>query len=355
MSFSLTLLHTCPPAVPGSMSAYASLVNAALETQPCEDLVLRHCFVHAPDTGASMWRHHLWRLRHARRTLERAPADLYHLLDGSMAAFVPRAVRARTVVTVHDVIPMLQARRELPGRPSRPARWLMQRSLAALSEMAGIAADSTNTSNDLRRLAGTLPECRVIPLAVRSFPAEAAGGRTYTPPSRYVLHVGNNARYKNREGVLDVFGHLQDLTDLELVMAGPPPTDALRRLAAPFGSRVRFLVDVTDGELAVLYRHAALLLFPSLYEGFGMPVQEAMAAGCPVVCSDTGSLPEVAGGAALTAPADDAAALAAHCRNLLEQEALRSTLRRKGLERAATFTMNRMGAQLLAWYRRSKC
>ncbi len=354
MSFSLTLLHTCPPAVPGSMSAYASLVTAALETQPCDDVELRHCCLHAPDTGASMWQHHLWRLRHAHRALKRAPADLYHLLDGSMAAFVPRAVRARTVVTVHDVIPVLQARRELPGRPSLPARWLMQRGLAALSEMAGIAADSTNTANDLRRLAGALPECRVIPLAVRTFPAEAVGGRTFTSPSRTILHVGNNARYKNREGVLDVFGRLQDLADLELVMAGPPPTDTLRRLAAPFGSRVRFLVDVPDAELVALYRHAALLLFPSLYEGFGMPVQEAMAAGCPVVCSDAASLPEVAGGAALTAPADDHAALAAHCRNLLEDRALRARMQQKGRDRAAQFTLHRMGADLLAWYRRSK-
>ena len=147
-------------------------------------------------------------------------------------------------------------------------------------------------------------------------------GDTVALPARYLFHIGNNADYKNRTGVLDVFARLQDVLDLHLLMAGPEPTPELRQKAEGL-KRVHFEINPSDAQLAHLYRKASAFLFPSLYEGFGMPVLEAMAAGCPVVCSTAASLPEVAGDAALIASADNTTALARHCRSLLEDIVLR--------------------------------
>ncbi len=352
MKHSLTFIHTFPPTVPGSMSAYASLVTQALATLNSDDFDLRHCRLHAPEPNASMWRHHFWRLRHGHRTIKSMPSDLYHLLDGSMAMFLPRHIRSRTVVTVHDLIPLLQVRHELPGRQSLPAKWLALRSARTLSQCLSVGTDSENTSRDLERLQAIVP-ASVVPLAVKRLPDHLKASSAFVSVvSPYLLHVGNNAAYKNREGVLEVFCRLSDITDLRLIMVGPEPTPALRRRAEALRN-VSFRVNVSDAELAALYHDASVFLFPSLYEGFGMPVLEAMSAGCPVVCSANGSLREVAGDAALMAAATDVGALAAHCRNLLKNQALRERVQQLGRERAAQFTLQRMGSELLAWYRQA--
>lgn len=347
----VVLLRTSNPERPGSMPAYADMIRSALEGIADRVLDVAVCDLYPAGANRSMWQAHAWRMLHASRMLKQSPADLYHLLDGVMAAFVPRAFRARTVVTVHDVIPLLQIHHELPGRPSFPARWLIRRNLAALSGMAGITTDSANTLQDVRRLTGAPLEGPVIPLAVRTFPEESVAGRREMARSRYILHVGNNAGYKNRQGVLDVFARLQDLDDVELVMVGPAPTDALRRKACSLGDRVRFRIDVADAELGGLYRRASLLLFPSLYEGFGMPVLEAMAAGCPVVCSNAGSLPEVAETAARMASAADPDALAGHCRVLLTDPAAWEACRDAGYRRAPVFSRSRLSENIFRWYR----
>lgn len=345
----LALIRTSPSQSLGSMSAYSTLVRQALDcTEPLFSEI-RFCDLFAPFRGRSMWFHHVWRFIHARRLLKATNADLYHLLDGSMCGFIPSEFRQRTVATVHDLIPALQMNGDLPESPSLPATWLIRRTLRALPNVAGIAADSAHTLQDLQRLTGTTTEGPVIPLAVRPFSRETVAGR-HVMPSRYILHVGNSAQYKNRQGVVEVFARLHDLDDLHLIMAGPEPDFALRQKVQGF-KRVSFQVDPPDGLLRNLYDKAALLLFPSLYEGFGMPVLEAMAAGCPVVCSDGGSLPEVTGNAALRAPASDCDALACHCRALLENPRLHQEQVKRGLQHAAQFTMERFSSELHAWYR----
>ncbi len=140
--------------------------------------------------------------------------------------------------------------------------------------------------------------------------------------------------------------------------AGParPPRDETRCSSAPeeareaqpeidaqlvksgMGGQVRFLGYCPGRDLPALYRGAACLLFPSLFEGFGMPVLEAMASGCPVVCSNTTSLPEIAGDAALLVDPRDAEALAAALHRLLTDPDLRVDLIARGLQRAAAFS-----------------
>lgn len=341
----LVWVRTAPPDIPGSMAAYGDLARRAAASFAA-GWERATCDLFDPLGGSSMWRHHLWRWRNARRVLAKHPADLYHWLDGSMAAFIPKELLGRSVVTVHDLIPLLQWRGELPGRPSLPAAWLVRRGVRALAGCAGVCADSRATQADLARLAGIAGGVPVIPVPVRPLPGP---GTAMDLPEKFVLHVGNNATYKNRLGVLDVFARLREVPDLHLVLAGPPPSPEVRAAAAGL-ARVHFAESVDDAQLSGLYRRAALFLFPSLYEGYGMPVLEAMAAGCPVVCSTASALVEVAGEAALWAPARDPEALAAQCRTLLADEVLRRRMVERGRARAAAFDIASMGRSLLKWH-----
>lgn len=345
----LVWIRTAPPDAPGSMAAYGDLVRRAVEPLAA-GWECSGCDLFDPRGGASMWRHHLWRMRHARRALAERSADLYHWLDGSMAAFIPPALRRRSVATVHDLIPLRQGRGELPGKPSWPAAWLIRRGVAALRACSALCADSVATQTDLARLAGIAGRVAVVPVPVRSLPPPRPAAIAGLPPgARFILHVGHNAAYKNRAGAVDVFARLGDVRDLHLVLVGPAPTPELRARANVLAN-VHFAGPVGDAELHDLYRRAALFLFPSLYEGYGMPAIEAMAAGCPVVCSTAPALVEVAGDAALCAPAADPAALAAHCRALLADTPLRRQMVARGRARAAAFDVASMGRSLMECY-----
>lgn len=342
----LGLIRCAPPDVPGSMSAYADLVARALALDPPPGIEVGFRDAFDPRPGIGFWRQHLWRIRNLRGVLRRDPAEIFHLLDGSMAGFLPLAARSRTWISVHDLIPLRQTRGELPGVQSPPARLLVRLGARTLARARSVCADSECTRRDLARLAG-VPNAPVIPLALRPLPPPVPPAAPL--PDRFALHVGHNAAYKNRPGAVAIFRRLLDLPDLHLVLAGPPPTPELRALVAGV-PRIVVLENVSDAELAALYSRAAVFLFPSRFEGFGMPVLEAMALGCPVVCSNAGALPEVAGDAALTADPDDLDALAAHARAVLLDDGLRARLVAAGRRRAKEFSLERMGRQLWDWY-----
>jgi glycosyltransferase involved in cell wall biosynthesis len=287
-----------------------------------------------------------------------------HLLDGSHAYLVkllPR--RPPVVVTVHDLIPVLTARGELPGpAPSRLARWLWSLSLGGTTCAAGVLAVSEHTRQDLVRLTPLCPS-RIgvvysavgVPEEWRDDPEGSGNGSHRAGPPPFILHLGNNAAYKNREGALRIGALVRRECPIRLVLAGPAPTEALRRLADDLGmaAHVDWRPDVSDVELHELYRSAGVLLFPSLYEGFGWPPLEAMACGCPVVCSNAASLPEVVGAAALLAAPDDHAGLARHCLEVLSKPAVRAELIKRGHENTKRFTLERFAAGLLDTYSRA--
>lgn len=338
------LVRTAPDDPPGSMSAYARLVEQAVTSVSDFDVRIIHFF--DPCGGGSMRRHHLWRLRHARSVFSENSADIYHLLDGSMAGFLPSRVREKTIVTVHDLIPLLQLKGRLSGSPGWFARLLIHRMVNVLKQVAGLAAVSEHTAVDLQEFTSR-SDIAVIHNPVRELPAP---DNHLNVPERFLFHIGNNAAYKNRTGVLDVFNRLQDIPDLHLIMAGPEPLPELRRKADTL-KRVQFVVNPSDFELSLFYKKATAFLFPSLYEGFGMPVLEAMSSGCPVVCSDAASLPEVTGDAALIAQSGDIEALARHCRRILNDASFRDELIQRGRQRTEHFTMQRLSAELKEWYK----
>jgi len=294
----------------------------------------------------------------AGRRLPRLRADLLHLLDGSHAHVLAGWRGAPVVVTVHDVIPLLRQRGAFgPDRGSAPARWLLRRTVRGLHAARRVVAVSEATARDLVAVVG-LPRERidVVPLrlpakglAVLAEPSASPHG---TP---YVLHVGHGAAYKNREGAARIFARVAREADVRLVLAGAPPAPSLLRevASAGVGHRVSYVPNPSEAELTALYRGAALLLFPSRYEGFGLPPLEAMAAGCPVVCSSAGALAETVGDAALTAPADDEPALAEAALRVLRCPETRRRLVAAGRHRAEAFARLDLGGALAATYARA--
>jgi glycosyltransferase involved in cell wall biosynthesis len=186
------------------------------------------------------------------------------------------------------------------------------------------------------------PEIASAHLAKLGIPADA----------RFILHIGGNNWYKNRIGALRIFNALRRLLadpGLKLVMAGKPLTDALLTEASQLGLD-RALLQITspsDGELNALYSSAMLLLFPSLGEGFGWPIIEAQACGCPVVTSARPPMDEIAGSGAIfidpSAP-EAAASVIAGSLSRLDQ------LRDAGLENARRFDVNQMSLAYIRLY-----
>jgi glycosyltransferase involved in cell wall biosynthesis len=169
-------------------------------------------------------------------------------------------------------------------------------------------------------------------------PAYHPGGEAYELPFPYLLCVSNRKRHKNEFRTVDAFGQARLAREIRLVFTGRPTTELAeyierRKLTA----RVHFLGFVPEVKLPSLYRGAEALVFVSLYEGFGLPLLEAMASGTPVITSNTTALPEVAGDAALlvnpTAVDDIAEAMA----SIINDTVLRQQLREKGLARSAKF------------------
>jgi glycosyltransferase involved in cell wall biosynthesis len=173
--------------------------------------------------------------------------------------------------------------------------------------------------------------------------------------AQVVLCVAQKRPYKNLERLVRALPELEP--DVVLVLPGSPTAyeGELRALAQELGvaERVRFPDWLSDAELAGLYRLSRLFVLPSLIEGFGIPVLEAMAHGVPVACSNVSALPEVAGDAALLFDPERQEEVTGAIRRLLEDRALAARLIERGHERVASFTWERTGAASLAGYRRA--
>lgn len=251
------------------------------------------------------------------------------------------------VVTLHDVTFFLLPQRYPPTR-----RLYFQAITRAAARLAqAIITPSDAVKRDVVRVLG-VPQERVTAIAEAPAPEFApledadALGRIrwrYKLPSRYILSVGNLEPGKNRGRLIAAYGRLRERgLQHHLVIAGQrawryeSDLALVRRLR--LDDVVHFLGYVDGADMPGLYSGADLLAFPSLYEGFGLPVLEAMACGTPVVTSSVSALPEVAGDAALLVDPKDVAALTEAMERALADEALRAELRARGLQRAREFS-----------------
>lgn len=264
-------------------------------------------------------------LRHRRLRQLLAETDVVHY---PFTVPLPAArASARTVVTLLDV-----QHRDLPGLFS-----LAERSYRRLAyDSAARRADAVVTISEfcrqqiLHHLRIDPGRVHVAPLGVRT--QEFAPGSPEREP--FLLYPARAWRHKNHETLFDAFRHLRrSLPQLRLVLTGCRP-DELGDVPAGVDVRGR----VAQDELVALYRTASALVFPSLYEGFGLPVLEAMAAGCPVAASRRGALPEVLGGAGVLFEPENAADVARAVMETLER---RDELAQGGRRQAAQFTWER--------------
>jgi len=291
------------------------------------------------------------------RALRRLEADLYH----STYYLMPYRPGLPTVLTMYDLIPLL-----FPQQVSPTARLLFRWMTAlALRTASHIIVISQATRRDLLTFYHPPPQrVTAIPLAADPAfhpqpPAEIERvRRKYGLPEHYLLYLGINKPHKNLIRLINAFAKSairNPQSAIRLVIAGAwdPRYPQVKARAAELGLQdsVIFLGPVPDKDLPDLYRGATLFVFPSLYEGFGLPALEAMACGTPVVCSNTSSLPEIVGDAALTFEPTDVDGMAQTMARALADGGLRETLRQRGLARARQFTWQRTARETLEVYR----
>jgi O-antigen biosynthesis alpha-1,3-mannosyltransferase len=272
-----------------------------------------------------------------------ADLDLVHLTDPFGTAALP----GRFVATVNDLFPL--TRQEHRNSPLCTA--YAGRTPRILRRAAAVIVPSVYVAGQIGELyPGIRPFVTVIPDAVGEAFVPASAG-TDTPPGReYFLFVSRPDERKNLSGLLEAYAWLPEAVrtgvGLTLVLSGPPANPPVLNGA----SGVRVLRGVPDGELIRLYQEAQALVFPSLDEGFGLPVLEAMGCGCPVITSNCSSLPEVAGGAALLVDPFSPASIA----DAMERIAGSPELRRKhsaaGRKRASELTWGRTARETMEVY-----
>jgi len=257
----------------------------------------------------------------------------------------------KTVVTVHDIVNRLY-----PGTMALP-NLLVERSLMKLSLKRSdvIIADSRSTAADIKdKLGISVNKIDTIHLGTPVFPREPKRGleQRNSIPSKYFLFVGTLDPRKNFERIFKAFERLKPLSQgLHLVIVGGEGwknRDFLEMVSKhPLKAQIHMPGYLPRNQLVSYYKNAICLMFPSLYEGFGLPILEAMSCGAPVITSDVSSMQEVAGGAALTVNPYDTVAIAEAMNNLLKDEQLRERLISMGFQRAKEFSWKKCAEQTL--------
>ncbi|MFB0610772.1 glycosyltransferase family 4 protein [Aurantiacibacter poecillastricola] len=294
------------------------------------------------------------------RLVDLRGVDLFH----APANTLPHGLRMPCVTTIHDVMWLTD-----PSLCNDRAWGLVERRFYshgmrhALRRSREIITVSSATREAIGRLVPDL-QTRVTPILSGVEREFSPGGfdvaqreRLGLSGRRYVLSVGQYAPYKNHEGAIAAFARaFAERPDIDhvLVQRRGPSADRLEVLADSLGvgGRVRIVREVGADQLVGLYRGAELLLHPSLCEGFGNPVAEAMACGCPVLTSNLSAMPEVAGGAAMLADPRDVAELATKMRAIVDDPGTAADLRLSGLERAKQLDWVTCAREVLEVYRR---
>lgn len=307
----------------------------------------------------------LWHRLHLPLPVElfTGPLDIFHAPN----FLLPPVRRARTLVTIHDLAFLVRPQYAYPDLQ----RFLTQAVPRSLARADHILADSEASRQDAIRLfhlppdritvVGAGVEARFQPIAnyqgVGTTPLREIRQKYQLPDAPLVLSLSTLEPRKNFDGLIRAFAAARQRAGFShhLIIAGGKGwlyenifAEVARQHARDF---VHFLGFVADADLPALYNLADLFAFPSHYEGFGLPVLEALACGTPVLCTDTSSLPEIAGNAARLIPTGDEAALTAALADLLTDEAARADLARRGPAQAAPWTWEAAARRLVEVYR----
>ncbi len=299
-----------------------------------------------------------WQIPRLIRAVQDQPAEtLYH----SPYYLMPYRPGAPTVLTVYDIIPL-----RYPQTVSRQARALFSISTQlALKTAARVAAISEAARQDFLQTFHAPPvrlspaQIAAIPLAAEAKfqpqpPAEVERVRQrYGLPERFALYVGINKPHKNLLRLVEAWQRARPAGWRLLIGGAWDARYPQARERAAQVESIHFLGTLPDADLPALYSAAGLFIFPSLYEGFGLPVLEALACGAPVLCSRASSLPEVAGEAALYFDPFQVEDMAGVIQQAAGDAALRAALTGRGPEQAGRFSWRRASQATLELYRQA--
>ena len=342
---------------PTGISVYASQVFPHLAALHPTLLTSQHypnfqCYpVPADLTPAQGSKGHLKRLIWTQTQLPKIYRQLKAELLFSPVPEMPLFTGCRTVIMVHDLIPLRFPRVTSPL--TQYFRWVLPR---IVQEATHILCNSQATADDLMARFN-LPAQKITPILLgynqhHFYPRPDAENLSQNP---YFLYLGRHDPHKNVGRLITAFAKFHRLNPCqnhELWLAGPGDrryTPQLQQQAKELGiaPQVRWLDYVPYDQLPHLYSQALALVFPSLWEGFGFPVLEAIACGTPVITSQLSSLPEVAGEAALYVNPYEVEEITQAMQTLSQDTRLQQTLKQKGLARAQELTWEKTGQQTL--------
>lgn len=284
-------------------------------------------------------------------------ADIYHALT----PFLPIGIRAKhIVVTLHDLIKMNHFD---IFYENRWRGWLKSRAIGSLVRRAVATADAVIAVSESTRQAAlthfALPDSKLTVIHHGVDPTFSSGFLSASHPAiregrRLIFSLGNTRPYKNARRLIHAFGIIAPRhPDVFLIIGGRGddyPFLIQRSHELGISGRVFFIDQLNDTEVRACFSKALFFAFPSLVEGFGLPLIEAMASGCPVLTSNTSSLPEIAGDAAFLVDPLDIDSIASGMTRLIEDESLRQRLIRKGRQRVARFTWQACAEKTLGVY-----
>ncbi|MBI4621316.1 MAG: glycosyltransferase family 4 protein [Desulfobacterales bacterium] len=365
MKIAIDAYHTLYPS--GGIARYSrGLITALLEAAPREEMVL---FVNRFRGKGRLWNPEMENISTREILLPRqllqgiwdmiewppiefftGAIDIFHGLH----FVLPPAKKAKKVLTVHDLtylrFPHYFTNRDLNERGYR------HELPGGLAKADAVIAVSSRTRDDLVELM-KIPEDRIrvihegvdsLFLAFTEDEKSAALRRQYDLNSSYFIFlVGTPEPRKNLKRTVDAV--MKASPDMPLVMVGPP--EPLRKLLGQATGKLLFPGIVPDDHLPALLSGALISLYPSLYEGFGLPVLESMACGVPVITSNRGSLPEIAGGAAILVDPEDVDSISGAISGLMKDESLQNHLKVMGKKRASEFTWQKTAKETLSLYR----
>ncbi len=302
----------------------------------------------------------IWEQLTAPHAARHANVDLFHVPYFAP----PLVVRTPTVVTIHDVIPLrlpayqfsgkIKAYMSLVSRAAHRATMIITVSQHAKQDMVDALKLPPERIRVIYEAAGDEYHPITDPAIQETTRARYGIGK------RYLFYLGGLDQRKNVPQLIHAFAHLYAQIgdpDLQLVISGNPDKQQgplfpdPRPVAADLGMSGQIIYCfIEDEDKAAIYSGASLFVFPSLYEGFGLPPLEAMSCGAPVVCSNRTSLPEVVGDAAICLDPEDTQALVEAMRQVLTNRTLQADLRARSLQRAAQFNWSKTAQETLAVY-----
>ncbi|MFT6408682.1 MAG: glycosyltransferase involved in cell wall biosynthesis [Arenicella sp.] len=352
-----------------SMDIYADSLAIALRSK-VDDQQSFELSEFTPTSWLEKYRDNRFLMRYLRyryypKLVKQQYADIHHVLDHGYAHLFPSINHGLKCVTVHDLIPMLTWKGLIPinNQPSKTRKpWLNLNSLSYLHKYDGIISISQNTKRDLTKYLNIEqqkisyippPIAKIFKPIANDLVAQFARKYRLDQSKKWVMISGSEF-YKNHIGSLQAFKRILQRSDinLQLIKTGRP-TPGFDKLVTELEleSNVTQLFLDDFSELPLLYNLVDCLLFPSLYEGFGMPVAEALACGTPVVTSDRGSLPEIVGSLTPCVSPSDIDGLASSVLNTLTDLSMINSIAINGPNEMQRYSERSVGQMLQTFYR----